>query len=193
MQTTTPSTEVSGIRRSMEEPTIEQHDMYSPSSAFESSRTSIYSLWPRRQRCSILLAISLGAVLVSFSDTIYLRALQDIQQNLNTTDTLVATSVAIYYIYLFSVGISALVWGPASDFSPHILPLLPLIRHPTPTDNEVMPNTTRHPSSTDHTVIPDTTHPSLALCQPPLATSADQFSVWPDGSGWRSLGGCLPS
>lgn len=43
---------------------------------------------------------------------VYLPALGPIQHELHTTQTLVSASVAVY---MFTVGLSSLFWGPASD------------------------------------------------------------------------------
>jgi hypothetical protein len=45
------------------------------------------------------------------TDTIYFPALHSLVEDLNTTETMGAASVSVY---LFAVGLTALVWGPFS-------------------------------------------------------------------------------
>uniref|UniRef100_A0A383WB59 Major facilitator superfamily (MFS) profile domain-containing protein n=1 Tax=Tetradesmus obliquus TaxID=3088 RepID=A0A383WB59_TETOB len=73
---------------------------------------SIFQLYSNRQRALILAIVSLASVLVPLSDTVYLPALQPIQQEFATSQQLVASSVAVY---MFAVGLAALCLGPASD------------------------------------------------------------------------------
>jgi MFS family permease len=51
-------------------------------------------------------------MMMPLCNTIYLPALVAIKKDLKTTSTATAASVAIY---LFTVGVAALVWGPAAD------------------------------------------------------------------------------
>ncbi|KIZ03910.1 Bicyclomycin resistance protein [Monoraphidium neglectum] len=74
--------------------------------------TSIFNIYSRRQKAATLLVCSLGTCLVPVSDTIYLPALAAVQRDLGTTDTLVATSVAVY---MYMVGLGALLFGPTAD------------------------------------------------------------------------------
>ncbi|GAX83188.1 hypothetical protein CEUSTIGMA_g10614.t1 [Chlamydomonas eustigma] len=77
-----------------------------------SHEKSFYDIYTERQRYTILLIVAVAAIMVPFCDTIYLPALQAIESDLDASSSLVALSVAIY---MFMVGASALVWGPASD------------------------------------------------------------------------------
>lgn len=45
------------------------------------------------------------------TDTIYLPALHSLVKDFNTTETMGAASVALY---MFAVGVTALIWGPFS-------------------------------------------------------------------------------
>ncbi|KAF6260879.1 major facilitator superfamily domain-containing protein [Scenedesmus sp. NREL 46B-D3] len=81
----------------------------SPSSG---SGSSIYDLMSPRRRHSTLLVAAFASMLVPFSDTVYLPALQVIQADLATSPQLVAASVSIYMVL---AGLASLVWGPASD------------------------------------------------------------------------------
>jgi MFS family permease len=60
----------------------------------------------------LLLLMSFATFLVPFSDTVYLPALSSIQQDLQTTATLMASTIAVY---MFVVGATALFWGPFAD------------------------------------------------------------------------------
>ena len=82
----------------------------SPSMAVDD--VSIYSVRTNLKRNLILAAVSLTAFLLPFCDTVYLPALNAIQKEFNTTQTLVAVSVSIY---LFMNGVFSLLWGPMSD------------------------------------------------------------------------------
>ncbi|KAI8466824.1 MAG: major facilitator superfamily domain-containing protein [Monoraphidium minutum] len=73
---------------------------------------SIYSSWSERRRHFILLLMSLSTFLVPFSETVYLPALSIIERELNTTATLMAATVGVY---MFTVGATALLWGPFCD------------------------------------------------------------------------------
>jgi multidrug resistance protein len=73
---------------------------------------SIYNVRTNLKRHLILAAASFVGFLLTFSDTVYLPALNAIQNDLNTSQTLVVVSVSIY---LFMNGIFSLVWGPISD------------------------------------------------------------------------------
>ncbi|KIY93653.1 putative MFS-type transporter ydgK [Monoraphidium neglectum] len=73
---------------------------------------SIYDTWTDRKRYTLLGLMSFATFLVPFSDTVYLPSLTVIQKDLNTTATLMAATVAVY---LFTVGLSALFWGPFAD------------------------------------------------------------------------------
>eukprot|EP00879_Flechtneria_rotunda_P011779 GHRR01012306.1.p1 GENE.GHRR01012306.1~~GHRR01012306.1.p1 ORF type:complete len:533 (+),score=148.56 GHRR01012306.1:152-1750(+) len=74
--------------------------------------TSIYDLISNRKRNLILFAAAVASLLVPFCDTIYLPALKAVGEDLNADQGLVAASVAIY---MFTVGIGSVVWGPMSD------------------------------------------------------------------------------
>ena len=73
---------------------------------------SIFNARPPQKRKIILATVSFVAALLPFCDTIYLPSLNNIRRDLNTTETLVNVSVAIY---LFMNGLASLVWGPLSD------------------------------------------------------------------------------
>ncbi|GAX74294.1 hypothetical protein CEUSTIGMA_g1743.t1 [Chlamydomonas eustigma] len=94
---------------SMHGPSSHHHDA---ASVHENLQGSIYSVWTKLERYSILLVVAIASLMVPFCDTIYLPALPDIATDLKATDTEVATTVSIY---MFMVGLMALVWGPASD------------------------------------------------------------------------------
>jgi hypothetical protein len=74
------------------------------------SSRSIFELYTRKQKAYILSIVSLASLLVPLCDTVYLPALQSIQQEFGTMQQLVAASVAVY---MFTVGAASLVWGPA--------------------------------------------------------------------------------
>eukprot|EP00877_Chromochloris_zofingiensis_P010564 jgi/Chrzof1/5761/Cz16g14250.t1 len=74
--------------------------------------TSIYDLHTRRHRYTVLFVASFASILLPFSDTIYLPALTTVEADLNTSAALVAASVSIY---MFTVGIFSLFWGPFAD------------------------------------------------------------------------------
>jgi hypothetical protein len=71
-------------------------------------QNSIYDIRTQKERYVILLVVSFASILLPFSDTIYLPALESLTQDLNTTATLAAASVAVY---MFTVGATALLWG----------------------------------------------------------------------------------
>lgn len=73
---------------------------------------SIYNVRTKFKRNLLLVAASLVGFILPFCDTIYLPALNDIEKDLSTTQTLVVISVSIY---LFMNGIFSLLWGPISD------------------------------------------------------------------------------
>eukprot|EP00877_Chromochloris_zofingiensis_P010563 jgi/Chrzof1/5760/Cz16g14240.t1 len=73
---------------------------------------SIYDLHTRRHRYMILFVASFSSILLPFSDTIYLPALSAVEADLNTNAALVAASVSIY---MFTVGVFSLFWGPFAD------------------------------------------------------------------------------
>eukprot|EP00026_Physarum_polycephalum_P007174 Phypoly_transcript_07231.p1 GENE.Phypoly_transcript_07231~~Phypoly_transcript_07231.p1 ORF type:complete len:483 (+),score=54.48 Phypoly_transcript_07231:159-1607(+) len=73
---------------------------------------TIYSVHSERKWVYLIVA-SIGCLQMPFSDTIYLPALASIQDHFHTTQGVVALSVALF---MFMVGVSALVWGPASDY-----------------------------------------------------------------------------
>ena len=73
---------------------------------------SIYDIRTKLQRNLILAIIAMIAFLLPFCDTVYVAALYDIVLSLNTSTTLVATSISIY---LSMSGIFSLVWGAISD------------------------------------------------------------------------------
>jgi hypothetical protein len=74
------------------------------------SSRSIFELYTKKEKAYILSVVSLASLLVPLCDTVYLPALQSIQQEFGTTQQLVAASVAVY---MFTVGAASLVWGPA--------------------------------------------------------------------------------
>jgi hypothetical protein len=74
------------------------------------SSRSIFELYTKKEKAYILSIVSLASLLVPLCDTVYLPALQSIQQEFGTTQQLVAASVAVY---MFTVGAASLVWGPA--------------------------------------------------------------------------------
>eukprot|EP00775_Hariotina_reticulata_P008932 gene8932-9109_t len=74
--------------------------------------SSIYELISNRKRYVILVAVAIGSILVPFTDTIYLPALQAVGKDLQADASLVAASVAIY---MFTVGVGSVIWGPLAD------------------------------------------------------------------------------
>lgn len=73
---------------------------------------SIYSTFGKRQRWLVLVVVATTALLVPFSNVIYLPALPAIAEGLHTSHTMVTATISVY---LFLVGGSALVWGPFCD------------------------------------------------------------------------------
>lgn len=73
---------------------------------------SVYSMRSTRKRYGLLLLMACAYMMLPLCDTIYLPALVSIQKDLNTDATATAGSVAIY---LFLVGVGALLWGPVID------------------------------------------------------------------------------
>jgi hypothetical protein len=69
--------------------------------------SSIYMLISNRKRYAILVAVAVGSILVPFTDTIYLPALQAVGKDLQADEELVAASVAIY---MFTVGVASVIW-----------------------------------------------------------------------------------
>jgi len=69
--------------------------------------SSIYELISNRKRYAILVAVAIGSILVPFTDTIYLPALQAVGKDLQADASLVAASVAIY---MFTVGVGSVLW-----------------------------------------------------------------------------------
>ncbi|WIA13681.1 hypothetical protein OEZ85_007241 [Tetradesmus obliquus] len=85
---------------------------HSLASLRSSSSRSVFELYPKKQKAYILATVSVASLMVPLCDTVYLPALQSIQQEFRTTQQLVAASVAVY---MFTVGAASLGWGPASD------------------------------------------------------------------------------
>jgi multidrug resistance protein len=73
---------------------------------------SVYEFHSKRRQYLILLAAAIASIMVPFTDTIYLPALQAVGQDLSASADLVAASVAIY---MLTVGVGSLIWGPAAD------------------------------------------------------------------------------
>eukprot|EP00882_Tetradesmus_deserticola_P014887 GHRQ01015842.1.p1 GENE.GHRQ01015842.1~~GHRQ01015842.1.p1 ORF type:complete len:172 (+),score=49.83 GHRQ01015842.1:307-822(+) len=71
--------------------------------------SSVYELLTKRKRNAVLLAAAVASILVPLTDTIYLPALQAVGRDLRADAGLVAASVAIY---MLTVGIGSLFWGP---------------------------------------------------------------------------------
>jgi hypothetical protein len=71
-------------------------------------QNSIYDFRTQKEKYIILLVVSFASLLLPFSDTIYLPALVSLTEDLNTTATLAAASVAVF---MFTVGATALLWG----------------------------------------------------------------------------------
>ena len=82
-------------------------------SAAAATAVSIYDIRSTKARFSILIAAAIISSLVPFTDTIYLPALSSVLNSLSgaTTDG-VAASVSIY---MATVGIGSLLWGPIAD------------------------------------------------------------------------------
>uniref|UniRef100_A0A383WNZ1 Major facilitator superfamily (MFS) profile domain-containing protein n=1 Tax=Tetradesmus obliquus TaxID=3088 RepID=A0A383WNZ1_TETOB len=71
--------------------------------------SSVYELLSKRKRNAVLLAAAIASILVPLTD---LPALQAVGQDLRADAGLVAASVAIY---MLTVGIGSLFWGPMAD------------------------------------------------------------------------------
>ncbi|GBF94820.1 MFS general substrate transporter [Raphidocelis subcapitata] len=80
--------------------------------SFVGRQRSIYDSWTMPKRYTLLGLMSFATFLVPFSDTVYLPAMAVIEKDLKTTSTLMASTIAVY---MFVVGLSALVWGPFAD------------------------------------------------------------------------------
>lgn len=83
-----------------------------PSSPSSPPQRSIYDAWTQPRRVSLLALMSVATFVVPYADTVFIPSLAAIQSDLRTTQTLVAGVIAIY---MFSVGATALLWGPACD------------------------------------------------------------------------------
>ena len=77
------------------------------------SRTDLYKSYSPTQRQLILASGAIVALLTPFCDTVYLPALQQVTDELNTTTQLTSITVSAY---LGAVGIGQVVWGPLSDY-----------------------------------------------------------------------------
>lgn len=73
---------------------------------------SIYDSWTEGKRYLLLILMSFATFLVPFSDTVFLPSLNVIQKDLNTTATLMASTISTY---MFVCGVTALFWGPFAD------------------------------------------------------------------------------
>eukprot|EP00878_Enallax_costatus_P011335 GHUV01011836.1.p1 GENE.GHUV01011836.1~~GHUV01011836.1.p1 ORF type:complete len:533 (+),score=142.22 GHUV01011836.1:700-2298(+) len=110
---------VSNVVNSSVLPNETAHSISSSASSADASITitngaarSVYDLQTKRKQYLILLAAAVASILVPFTDTIYLPALQAVGRDLSASQDLVAASVAIY---MLTVGIGSLFWGPAAD------------------------------------------------------------------------------
>ena len=74
---------------------------------------SIHHLYHPTTRNLIMVACAGVAMLTPFTDTIYLPALSAVADAFDTTDSMVSLTVSIY---LASVGVGQLMWGPLSDY-----------------------------------------------------------------------------
>jgi len=81
--------------------------------SIESFATSIYHIYHPTTRKLILLACGGIAILTPFTDTVYLPALASVADDFDTNTTMVSLTVSIY---LATVGIGQLIWGPLSDY-----------------------------------------------------------------------------
>ena len=82
------------------------------SDAAAGQRSSIYDQYSSTRRWFILAIVSITAIIVPLTDTIYLPGLEQLKRDYNTNQQLASASVAVY---LAAVGFSALFWGPAAD------------------------------------------------------------------------------
>lgn len=82
---------------------------------------TIYGLYTKSQKASILLASAVIAIITPFTDTVYLPALSSVATSLNASDASVAATVSAY---LGAVGIGQLIWGPLSDYYGRLIVLL---------------------------------------------------------------------
>ena len=86
---------------------------------------SIYDIRTKKQRLCVLVIVSLAALILPFSDSVYLPALAQIEHELHASTVLVDYTVSAYMI---AAGIAGLVWGPLSDrFGRKIILLIALV------------------------------------------------------------------
>jgi multidrug resistance protein len=78
----------------------------------ENAPVSIYDIRSNRRRILILILLALSGFLLPFSDTVYLPALSNMEEDLHASISLVDNTVSIYLIV---AGIFALIWGPLGD------------------------------------------------------------------------------
>ena len=76
------------------------------------SAISIYDIRSKRQRLCVLVIVSLCALILPFSDSVYLPALAQIEHDLHASTVLVDYTVSAY---LIAAGMAGLIWGPLSD------------------------------------------------------------------------------
>ncbi|GBF93358.1 MFS multidrug resistance [Raphidocelis subcapitata] len=74
--------------------------------------TSIYSIYSRRRKGLTLFVCACSTALVPICDTIYLPAVDAVQQSLKTTAGMVATSISVY---MYTLALGALFFGPVAD------------------------------------------------------------------------------
>lgn len=78
----------------------------------ENQPISIIHIRSERRRLFILICLALAGLVLPFSDTVYLPALVEIEQELNTSTTLVDYTISTY---LIAAACAGLFWGPLSD------------------------------------------------------------------------------
>ena len=114
MRVETPNSELSDAHVELPEmnnDTEETNDEYQIVS-IEKVNTSIYHLYRASDRKILLFTCACISILMPFTDTVYLPALNSVAEDFNASDTSVALTVSIY---LGCVGVGQLFWGPLSD------------------------------------------------------------------------------
>ena len=84
------------------------------------SRNDIYQSYCPTQRQLILTSGAIVALLTPFCDTVYLTALRQVTDELNSTTHLTSTTE---FDYLGAVGVNQLLWGPLSDYNGRLIVL----------------------------------------------------------------------
>jgi multidrug resistance protein len=93
----------------------EQNDENEENINFVSAVTqeiSIYDVFSEFQRRIILCCMLFAVILLPFSDTVYLPAIDTIANDLKTSDTIINLTISMY---LLCNGISCLIWGVICD------------------------------------------------------------------------------